>query len=67
MVYDITVDNNPHTYWSYGFNTSNCSEIILRPFQMCNLSEVICRENDTEESLLRKIRWATILGTIQAL
>lgn len=41
-------------------------EIILRPFQMCNLTEVIVRSDDTIESLERKARLATILGTIQA-
>lgn len=41
-------------------------EIILRPQQFCNLSECIVRENDTEESLTRKIELCTILGTFQA-
>jgi len=49
---------------SYGCNP--CSEIILRDKQLCNLSEVVIREDDTEESLLRKVRIATILGTLQA-
>ena len=43
-----------------------CAEIILQPKQFCNLSEVVCRAEDTEESLLRKIRVATILGTYQS-
>jgi len=42
------------------------SEIILRPYQFCNLTEVVVRANDTFESLQRKVRLATILGTIQA-
>lgn len=48
----------------YGCNP--CSEIILQDKQLCNLSEVIVREDDTEETLLKKVRIATILGTLQA-
>jgi ribonucleoside-triphosphate reductase len=51
---------------SYEFGTNPCSEIILRDREFCNLTEVVVRENDTEESLMRKVRLATILGTIQA-
>jgi ribonucleoside-diphosphate reductase alpha chain len=43
-----------------------CAEIALRSAQLCNLSEVVCRVDDTKEDLLRKIRLATILGTLQA-
>ncbi len=46
--------------------TNPCGEIILRSKQFCNLSEVVARENDTGESLMRKIRIATILGTYQS-
>jgi ribonucleoside-diphosphate reductase alpha chain len=48
------------------FGCNPCSEIILRSAQFCNLSEVIIREDDTEESLMRKIGLATILGTMQS-
>ena len=48
------------------FGTNPCSEIILRPFQFCNLTEVVVRSDDTVESLARKVRVATILGTIQS-
>lgn len=48
------------------FGTNPCSEIILRPYQFCNLTEVIVRVDDTEESLARKVRLATILGTFQS-
>jgi ribonucleoside-diphosphate reductase alpha chain len=51
---------------SYDFGTNPCSEIILRPSQFCNLSEVVVRATDTIEDLERKVRIATILGTIQA-
>lgn len=51
---------------NYEFGTNPCSEIILRDRQFCNLSEVIVRENDTAETLARKVRLATILGTWQS-
>ena len=51
---------------NYDFGTNPCSEIILRPYQFCNLTEVVCRADDTFESLKRKVELATILGTIQA-
>ena len=51
---------------SYEFGTNPCSEIILRPNQFCNLSEVVVREGDTLEDLHRKARLATILGTLQS-
>ncbi len=46
--------------------TNPCGEIILKSKQFCNLSEVVARAEDTEESLLKKVRLATILGTYQA-
>ena len=48
------------------WGTNPCSEIQLRPYQFCNLSEVVIRATDTEKDLLRKVRLATILGTIQS-
>jgi len=51
---------------SYDFGTNPCSEIILRPYQFCNLTEVVVRATDTIEDLERKVRLATILGTIQS-
>ena len=50
----------------HDFGCNPCSEIILRPYQFCNLSEVVVRENDTVETLKEKVRLATILGTFQA-
>ena len=50
----------------YDFGTNPCSEIILRPNQFCNLTEVVVRPMDTEATLHDKIEVATILGTIQA-
>jgi len=50
--------------WDFG--TNPCSEIILRPNQFCNLTEVVVRATDSLEELARKVRLATILGTIQS-
>jgi ribonucleoside-triphosphate reductase len=50
--------------WTFG--TNPCSEIILRPHQFCNLTEVVARKGDTVETLSRKVEAATILGTIQS-
>lgn len=51
---------------AYEFGTNPCSEIILRPYQFCNLSEVVVRADDTLDNLKRKIRLASILGTFQS-
>ena len=48
------------------FGTNPCSEIILRPYQFCNLSEVVVRASDTQQTLTDKVRLATILGTFQS-
>ena len=48
------------------FGTNPCSEIILRPYQFCNLTEVIVRGDDTTATLIDKVKIATILGTIQS-
>jgi ribonucleoside-diphosphate reductase alpha chain len=51
---------------NHEFGTNPCSEIILRPFQFCNLTEVVVRPTDDLSSLERKVRLAAILGTIQS-
>jgi len=48
------------------FGCNPCSEIILRPYQFCNLSEVVVRASDTQQTLIDKVRLATILGTFQS-
>jgi ribonucleoside-diphosphate reductase alpha chain len=48
------------------YGTNPCSEIILRPYQFCNLSEVVLREKDTPETVAEKVRLASILGTWQS-
>jgi len=64
-VYDF---HEPETHWGVvnGFVTHNCGEILLRPNQLCNLSTIVVRATDTLETLKRKVRLATILGTIQS-
>jgi len=51
---------------SYEFGTNPCSEIILRPYQFCNLTEVVVRPSDDMDELRRKVKIATILGTLQS-
>ena len=63
---DRQVARNERRETGYMWGTNPCSEIILRPYQFCNLSEVVVRESDTLESLKRKVRLATILGTLQS-
>jgi len=50
----------------HDFGCNPCSEIILRPYQFCNLSEVVVRETDTKQTLENKVKLATILGTFQS-
>ena len=50
----------------YEFGCNPCSEIILRPYQFCNLTEVVVREKDKFDDLKRKVMLATILGTAQS-
>ena len=50
----------------YDFGTNPCSEIILRPYQFCNLSEVIVRGNDNLDTLKAKVHTATLIGTFQS-
>ena len=78
-VYNGTVDEF-HNFFVGGFpgktrsgkekfvflNNLNCGEINLVSKQFCNLTEVVCREDDTKESLLRKVHLATIVGTYQS-
>lgn len=56
------IGRNPDFDWG----TNPCSEIILRPSQFCNLSEVVVRAEDNYETLKIKVEAATILGTLQA-
>ena len=63
---DKQVARNGRREQGHMWGTNPCSEIILRGYQFCNLSEVVVRETDTLDSLKRKVRIATILGTLQS-
>lgn len=63
---DKQVARNGRRETGHMWGTNPCSEIILRPYQFCNLSEVMVRETDDLASLKRKVRIATILGTLQS-
>jgi ribonucleoside-diphosphate reductase alpha chain len=56
--------NRRDSDWDFG--TNPCSEIILRNYQFCNLTECVVRATDSIDDLIRKVRLATILGTIQS-
>lgn len=64
-VYDLTVEDT-HNFIADFVVVHNCSEIILRPNQFCNLTEVVVRATDSLEDLENKVAIATILGTIQS-
>jgi ribonucleoside-diphosphate reductase alpha chain len=63
---DRQVARNGRREVGHMWGTNPCSEIILRPYQFCNLSEVMVRESDDLDSLKRKVRVATIIGTMQS-
>lgn len=76
-VFDITVDNKTHTYWTGGCNVSNCCEISFFPyiewngkiesdFHFCNLSTINGKKIKSREDLLQAVKAATIIGTLQA-
>lgn len=64
-VYDCTIPTLGR-FSANGLVVHNCGEIVLRSRQFCNLTEAICRENDTSTTLERKVRLATMLGTFQS-
>jgi len=61
-----TVEKYGHRDPNFEFGTNPCSEIVLRPYQFCNLTEVVARHDDTKQTLIEKVKLATILGTIQS-
>jgi ribonucleoside-triphosphate reductase (thioredoxin) len=63
---DKQVAKNGRREVGHEWGTNPCSEIILRPYQFCNLNDIVCRATDTDEDMLRKIRVAAILGTFQS-
>lgn len=62
----MKITNIEYEYEDWDYGTNPCGEIILRPNGFCNLSEVIVRANDTKETLVQKVKLATILGTFQS-
>ena len=62
----VKASENGRRETDHYFGCNPCSEIILRPYQFCNLTEVVCRVTDGLESLKEKVRMATILGTFQS-
>jgi hypothetical protein len=65
-VFDITVDNESHTFWCNGFNISNCTEVSLRTNQFCNLVTLLMSGDITEEEFFKRVKFATFIGTLQA-
>ena len=79
-VYTGTVDDT-HTFFSIGCERLDrqgrtemayvlswqCGEIVLRPWQFCNLTAAVARHDDTFDSLREKVEVATIIGTIQSM
>lgn len=72
-VFDITVDNKSHTYWTGGLNVSNCGEIGFKPtingksgWQFCNLVTISGKEMDNEEDFYKACKDASTIATIQA-
>ena len=62
----VKASENGRRETDHEFGCNPCSEIILRPYQFCNLTEVVARETDDLKSLKEKVRMATILGTFQS-
>ena len=60
------VEENGRRDSNHYFGCNPCSEIILRPYQFCNLTEVVARQTDDLDTLKEKVRMATILGTFQS-
>lgn len=74
-VFDITVNNDTHTYWTGGVNVSNCGEIGFIPINpsngksciaFCNLTEINATGINSKSELLSRVKAATILGTLQS-
>ncbi|MDJ0754583.1 MAG: ATP cone domain-containing protein [Ardenticatenaceae bacterium] len=61
------VNNRPERRQRRDFGTNPCGEIILRPFQFCNLTSAVARQDDTYETLYEKVELAAILGTLQSM
>ncbi len=65
-VYDITVEDEKHRFWTSGLLVSNCVEIGLRPNQFCNLTEINQTDITTAEDFYARCKAASFIGTLQA-
>ena len=73
-VFDITVDNQSHTYWTQGCNVSNCAEVGLYAYdengnsgwEFCNLCTINSGNIADDNDLYERAKAATIIGTLQA-
>ena len=65
-VFDCTVPG-AHAFDANGLYVHNCGEIVLRPWQFCNLSVAVARPEDDLAALQDKVEVATIIGTIQSM
>ncbi len=65
-VYDCSVPD-VHAFDANGLYVHNCGEILLRPWEFCNLTAAVARAEDTFDSLRDKVEVATMLGTIQSM
>ena len=65
-VYDCTIPD-VHAFDANGLYVHNCGEIILRPYQFCNLTSAVARPEDTLETLSEKVELAAIIGSIQGM
>ena len=61
------IDNRPERRKTAAFGTNPCGEIILRPYQFCNLTSAVARHDDDYETLRDKVELAAIIGTIQSM
>lgn len=60
-------ESRPERRAPAAFGTNPCGEIILRPFQFCNLTSAVARRDDDYESLREKVELAAIIGTVQSM
>lgn len=63
---DALIKNKPERRKDSTFGVNPCAEISLMPYEFCNLSEVIVREDDDFDILTKKTKYATILGVLQS-
>lgn len=66
-VFDITVDNGSHSYWSFGFHTSNCGEIPLESREVCNLVETLPTMCDSIDDWYQACEYATVYSSTVSL